>query len=246
MNPEHWTKTLIFTVRYINRLFAEKVYCFLFYWFQYKMAWVEIGLFWQYPILSPQYANRKFLKKHNLNQSFLFGETPLSALASIFDKIDIPKGMIIFDVGCGWGRSTFFLHNYTQAHRTVGIDIQPDFIKKAEKIRKWLRRDYMVFLKADIREIDYQDADVIYLYGTCLEPQIIKDLAKKWDTELASGTIIITTSYSLNTYAENSRIILRKCIPIRYLWGECDVYYHQIISDSSEKTEEDVTKVNSE
>jgi precorrin-6B methylase 2 len=229
MNPESWTTTLIFTIRLFFRLFIEKLLSIFKYWYQYDLFWVEIGLFWQYPILSPQYANRRFIKERNLTHAYLFGETSLSALATIVDELNLPSGKVVFDVGCGWGKSTFFLHKYTKAHRTIGIDIQPDYIIKAEKIRVWLKRDYMVFLEADIRKIDYCDADVIYLYGTCLGEEVILTLAQIWEKQLQTGTIIITTSFALTSYTKNQKIELTKCVSIRYLWGLCNVYFHKVL-----------------
>ena len=222
---------IFFIITYGWASLAEFIKCQFLYGIPYRMLWIELGLFWQYPFLSPHRINLRYIKENGLSKSFLFGETPLTALEKICKRANIPKESIFFDVGCGWGRSTFFLHAYNKAHRTIGIDIIPEYIQKAEKIRKWMKLEYMVFLEADFRKVDYSDADVIYLYGTCLPDETINILVERWESQLLEGTIVITTSYSLSSYTTTDRIQLYDSVEIDYIWGKCTVYYHTITDD---------------
>ena len=225
---------LFFILKYGLASFIEFTKCQVLYGFRYKMLWIDLGLFWQYPFTSPYRINLRYLEKNNLSKSYLFGETPLTTLEKICQRINIEPKAVIFDVGCGWGKSTFFLHAYNKAHRTIGIDILPEYIQKAERIRKWMKLDYIVFLEADFRQIDYSDADVIYLYGSCLPDDTIQSLVTNWENSLMEGTIIITTTYSLPSYATQGRILLQDTIELDFLWGECTVHYHTVIDASAE------------
>ena len=221
---------LKFAIKYAVRSLIERSKTWLFYGIPHRMIGVEMGFFLQYPIRSPNQISRRYMRGHGNNTSLVFGETPLTALEKICRQAKIPPGKVIFDVGCGCGRSTFFLHKFNRAHRTIGIDIIPQFIHKAETIRKWTRLDYMVFLKADIRKIDYQDADIIYLYGTCFSPELISDLVALWEVSLKDDTMIITTSKSLCSFSEQNRIQLQEQCELDYIWGICPVFFHVVRS----------------
>ena len=192
------------------------------------MIWVELGLMILYPLVSPYRINLRYIHKKKLDHSYIFGETPLTTLEQICRWSSIPQGKVIFDVGCGWGRSTFFLHAFNRAHRTVGIDIIPEYIERANTIRKAMKLDYMVFLEADIRIVDYRDADIVYMYGTCFPNEFIQDMVDVWEEDLNDGTMILTTSYSLTTFSKQERIQLIDQKTFDFLWGHCTVYIHRI------------------
>ncbi len=192
------------------------------------MFWIDLGYWWQYLLRSPHRINRRFIRRNGSNQNLTFGETPLSTLEKICYHAEIPEGKVIFDVGCGWGRSTYFLHVACMANRSVGIDIFPLYIKKAEKIRKWLGQEQMVFWEADIREVDYSDADLIYMYGTCFEKELVREMVAVWEEQLPDGTILISPSRSLSPYSTLNRIQLKKCVQIEYSWGDCPVFFHVV------------------
>jgi len=202
------------------------------YWLNHGMFWVDLGFWCLYVLRSPYRISRRFIRSNGGSLNFTFGDTPLSTLERICCQAGIPEGMVIFDVGCGWGRSTYFLHAYCKAYRSIGIDIIPTYIKKAEKIREWLGLNYMVFLKADIRKVDYSDADVIYMYGTCFEKELVREMVAVWEDSLADGTMLISASQSLCPYSTLNRIQLKECVWIEYSWGDCPVFFHIVATPS--------------
>ena len=219
----------LFALKYAILSFKENLICLLVYGIPYRMIWVELGLMILYPFLSPYRINLQYISKNKLDQSYIFGETPLTTLEKICRWSCIPKGKVIFDVGCGWGRSTFFLHMFNKAHRTVGIDLIPEYIDRANKIRSFMKLDYMVFLESDIRQVDYRDAEVIYMYGTCFPEKFIQEMVDVWEKDLQEDTLILTTSYSLDSFSKNKRIQLIDHIVFDYLWGTCTVFLHRIV-----------------
>ena len=64
----------------------------------------------------------------------------------------------------------------------------------------------MVFVEADIRNIDYRDADIIYMYGTCFPEEFVQSIVDIWEEDLKEGAMILTTSYSLESFSKT------KCI----------------------------------
>jgi cyclopropane fatty-acyl-phospholipid synthase-like methyltransferase len=196
------------------------------------MIWVELGLLWTYRSSNPYWINLRFIEKNKTGNSYIFGESPLSALANISRKAKIKPGSVIFDVGCGWGRSTFFLHRYNKAHRSIGIDIIPEYIERAERIRKWILMDYMVFLQADIRKVNYSDADVVYFYATCLTKETVLDLIELWEDTLQDNTMVISTSWDLHTYSKKHRFREENQLEINYIWGTCTVFIYRMVPSS--------------
>ena len=206
----------------------EFAQCQIRYGIRYNVLQIDLALFWLYFLRSPYAVNRQYLTRKRLGKSYLFGETPLTALQKVCDLAQVEEGSVLFDVGCGWGRSTFFLHHYCNAHRTIGVDIHPEYIQKAEKVRKWLKDEYLVFLESDFRKIEYADADFIYLYGSCLPESAVQDLVTRWEASLRDGTKIVSTSFDLQKYSPDRIIRLAHTDVVHYLWGQCEVYFHVV------------------
>ena len=221
-------KRLAFQVQYSFASMIEFVQCQIRYGIRYNVSKVDIALFWLYFFQSPYSVNRQYRIKHRLGVSYLFGETPLTALQKVCSKAQVEAGSVIFDVGCGWGRSTFFLHYYCEAHRTIGVDIHPEYIKKSERIRAWLKDEYLVFLESDFRNIEYSDADFIYLYGSCLPEDVVQELVDRWESSLCTGTKIVSTSFDLQRYSPRGVIRLTHTETIYYVWGQCEVFFHVV------------------
>ena len=236
MSDVPFYKRFLFATKYAVLAFRENIICLLIYGIPYRMLWVELGLMIQYPFVSPYRINLRYISTNKLDHSYIFGETPLTTLEQICRWSKIPKGKVIFDVGCGWGRSTFFLHTYNRAHRTIGIDLVPEYIERANKIRSFMKLDYMVFVEADIRNIDYRDADIIYMYGTCFPEEFVQSIVDIWEEDLKEGTMILTTSYSLESFSKMKRLKKIQERTFDFLWGFCPVYIHMvsdIVSDTS-------------
>ena len=104
------------------------------------------------------------------------------------------------------GDDLHFLHAYNRAHRTIGIDLIPEYIERANKIRSFMKLDYMVFVEVDIRKVDYRDADIVYMYGTCFPEDFVQSMVDIWEEDLKEGTMILTTSYSLESFSKTKRI----------------------------------------
>ena len=235
MSDVPFYKRFLFATKYAVLAFRENLICLLIYGIPYRMLWVELGLMIQYPFVSPYRINLRYISTNKLDHSYIFGETPLTTLEQICRWCNFPKGKVIFDVGCGWGRSTFFLHAYNRAHRTIGIDLIPEYIERANKIRSFMKLDYMVFVEADIRKVDYRDADIVYMYGTCFPEDFVQSMVDIWEEDLKEGTMILTTSYSLESFSKTKRIQKIQEKTFDFLWGFCTVYVH-IVGDLVSET----------
>ncbi|MEC7984897.1 MAG: class I SAM-dependent methyltransferase [Myxococcota bacterium] len=229
---------LLFTIRFAFLSLAENVASFFRYGFSQRMLGVEIGLALLYPIISPYRINARYIRNQNDSTEFVFGETPLRTLEKICRWARIPQNAVIFDVGCGWGRTTFFLDALNRADRTIGIDIIPQYIRRANRLRSILGRERMDFVRADVRRIDYRDADVIYSYCTCFSEPVVEELVALWEDDLYTGTVVITTSYCLSNYAKKGRFRLLASRDFHFIWGLCRVFCHVLVDVAGDGEED--------
>jgi len=182
----------------------------------------DFSLLLMYLVDSPYIISRRFLQEKGENNIHAYGETPLSSMHQIADICNITKNDHIYELGCGRGRTCFWL-KYFIGCRVTGIDFVDKFIERANRIKNKSQIDGLSFLKEDFMNINLSDATVIYLYGTSLEDDSIKQLISKFEA-LSSGTKIITVSYPLKDYTLDDSFELMQRFNITFPWGDTDVY----------------------
>lgn len=173
-----------------------------------------------YLFRNPHQVSKRFMKQKGEKNIYTYGETPLSTLDKIMRQCGVLSKDVVYEVGCGSGRTIFWLHHFVKC-RAVGVDYQPTFIHRANRIKKWLRLDQIQFLLQDMMEADYRRATVLYLYGTCLEDKEIEKLATRF-RDLKRGTKVITVSYPLTDYSND--FALAKQFTAHFPWGKAEIY----------------------
>ncbi|MES2663984.1 MAG: class I SAM-dependent methyltransferase [Pseudomonadota bacterium] len=154
----------------------------------------------------------------------IYGETFLKTAEKLSFFADIKKDDIYYDIGCGRGRVVFW-HAAFIGCRSIGIDINPVFIRRAN----WINSKAGLpaeFIKSNLLNIPMYDATVIYLYGSAFTEEGIQLVARKLQ-ELASGTRIISISRRIDLFQTEQNMpffILRNTMSVEYLWGETQAY----------------------
>jgi len=184
----------------------------------------DLLLLSHYLFKSPYKISKEFLQKRREEEVYAYGETPLTTLDLISKECQINKRDTVFELGCGRGRSCFWL-NTILGCKVVGLEYIPEFVEIAEKVKTTCGLENLTFRCENFLETNFEGATVIYLYGTCLEDDFIKKLSAKF-AKLPAGTKIITVSYPLSDYADNSHFTLMKRFSAPFTWGEADVYLH--------------------
>lgn len=169
---------------------------------------------------NPHRVSKAFLKKMGEKNLHAYGETPLTTLDYIAKECQILSQDTLFELGCGTGRTLFWLRHFVRC-QCIGVDHNPIFIGRAAKIKDLLCVDKVTFRLESMFEIDLQEASVIYLYGTCLEDEMIEKLVARFK-HLSSGTKVITVSYSLTDYTTAFRV--EKYFTARFPWGKAYVF----------------------
>jgi SAM-dependent methyltransferase len=187
---------------------------------------VDITLLAKSLFKNPFRVSKKFLKEQGATNIYAYGETPLTSLSLIAENCRISQKDVVFELGCGRGRSCFWLNCFLGC-RVVGIEYIPEFVNDANEIKDLYHLSNVNFRNEDMLTADLSEATMIYLYGTCLEDTDIKKLITKFE-KLRSGTKIITVSYSLLDYTDTAEPFFKimKVFPAEFTWGTADVYLH--------------------
>jgi len=171
---------------------------------------------------NPFTISKKFLLKKGEREVYAYGETPLTTLDQIAKECRISSTDCVFELGCGRGRTCFWLNSLLGC-KVIGIDYIPEFIERATRIARKLKLNGIEFREQNMIHADFSGGTIFFLYGTCLEDPFIRQLAKKL-SKLPPGTKIITVSYPLTDYAEEGKFEVMKRFPAKFTWGQADVY----------------------
>ncbi len=180
----------------------------------------DILLASQYLWRNPHQVSKAFMKSRGERNLYTYGETPLTTLDRIARKCGILSKDVVYEVGCGSGRTLFWLRHFVRC-RAVGVDYQPTFIRRANRVKQWRHLDQVDFLLEDMLQTDYRKATVLYLYGTCLEDAMIEKLVGRFQ-DLKSGTKVVTVSYPLTDYS--SDFSLAKQFSASFPWGKAELF----------------------
>lgn len=183
---------------------------------------IDCALLLSYLFTNPFRVSKNFLLQKGERDIYTYGETPLTTLDLIAHQCDLSACDVVFELGCGRGRSCFWLNQFIGCS-VVGIDYVPAFIEKAEKVKQRFHVQGVSFRLEDLFQADLMGATVIYLYGTCFSAGYIDLLIERF-SYLPEGTKIITVSYALAEYQPEAPFKLVKQFPASFTWGETDVY----------------------
>ena len=207
-------------VKLKNLIEFKKV--FYKYYRNLNFAKVDISIFLMYLFDNPFSISKRFIQHHSHSEEYTYGETPLTTFADIAKEAKITSCDTVYELGCGRGRVSFWLKCFTGC-KVVAVDIVPEFISHAKRIQRKLKVDQIEFINENFLETNFGEANVVYLYGTCLEEQSIKALIEKFRA-LKPGTRIITVSYALNDFNDDKVFETMKHFTSKFTWGEGEVY----------------------
>jgi SAM-dependent methyltransferase len=185
---------------------------------------IDTYLLGSYLFSNPFTVSKEYLVSQGEEDIYAYGETPLTTLDQITQKCQLSSEDIVYELGCGRGRTCFWLHQFIGCS-VIGIDYVPLFIEKANQIKNHFHLSRIDFRLENFLESDFKTATVIYLYGTCLPTPVIYSLIQRFSA-LPLGTKVITVSYALTDYAIDSEFEVIEHFLARFTWGVTDVYVH--------------------
>jgi predicted RNA methylase len=123
-----------------------------------------------------------------------FVPSPTSVIEYMLKLADLKAGEIMFDLGCGDGR-TVIIAAKTFGARSVGIELREDLAKKAmEIIQENGLEDRVTIVNGDMFNVNLTEADVVYLYLTTSANEKIRP---KLDSDLKKGARVVSHDYEI-------------------------------------------------
>ena len=127
-----------------------------------------------------------------------FVPTPHRVVDAMLKMAKVGRGDVLYDLGSGDGRIPIAAARKYGIARGIGIEINPERIREANKNR--IRAgvgDRVSFVNADLFESDLSDATVITLY---LLPRLNLELLPKLLKEVKPGTRIVSHGFDMGTW----------------------------------------------
>lgn len=219
---KEWAMLLVLAV-YIRWLrFVEYVHSVWRYYSNPLFRRIDKALLYRWFFINPYSAARQFSIYNGEVDVHTYGETPLTTLETILARAKITAGDTVYELGCGRGRSCFWLYAFIHC-RVVGIEYNPLFVRKAVAVVEACKLEGITFRCEDMLETDYSQATVVYLYGTCLDELFLEQLTERLKT-LPDGARVITVSYPLQDYCQDPLFEQIACWELPFTWGSADVY----------------------
>lgn len=179
----------------------------------------------KYLFRNPYRICKYYLKQKGEKDLDVYGETPLPLLFKIAHECELGSKDILYELGCGRGRGAIFLSHIFRC-KVVGIDWIPFFIETARNIVSKIEPSLSVIFRcAEMHEVDFSDATIIFLYGTCLSEEFIEAMISRFK-RLSPQIKIITISYPLSDYSPFFHV--HKQFSGTFPWGDGEIYVNTI------------------
>lgn len=200
--------------------FKESCQVIFYYYSNLPFTKTDLYLLRSYLTSNPYRMSKEFLIKKGEKNFDTYGETPLTTMDVISQECCLGSQDVFFELGCGRGRSCFWLHAFVGC-QVYGVEYLPAFVKIAQSVKRHYQIKPVKFIYKDILDVDLSRATVVYFYGTCSEDLLIEKLCKTFQT-LSSDTKIITISFSLTDYHPQFKVV--KSFRVKFPWGETNAY----------------------
>ncbi len=184
---------------------------------------IDLSLKKAYRFSNPYHIAKKFAKKKGEVDLHTYGETPLTTLYKILKLAKASKEDIFLDLGAGRGRVVFFVATYLGC-KALGIEHNPHFCEKAQKIASFLPIKPTFLDKNMLLESSMPKATLIYFYGICLDEPSFLSVVRQFAL-LSKGVKVITVSFPLSDYIESFSLLSSETFS--YPWGEATVYIQE-------------------
>jgi SAM-dependent methyltransferase len=220
---KEWAQLVVLAVRVRWRRLVEYFQSVWRYYPNSMFRRVDLALLYNYLFVNPYSVARQFAIYNAEVDVYTYGETPLTTLEIIAQRAGITAEDTVYELGCGRGRSCFWLRAFVGC-RVVGIEYNPVFVRKASALVQACKLEGVVFRCEDMLTVDYSDATVVYLYGSCLEDSFLERLTEQLK-QLPNGAKVITVSYALQDYCSEALFEQLACWELPFTWGSASVYY---------------------
>lgn len=119
------------------------------------------------------------IKKHKLDSpEFTYGEICFHTFLQALDIAKVNSGDVFYDLGSGVGKNTIIAALYADFKESIGIELLQESQQTSINCYKQLENNFfakkllgscsVTFVQADMRDVDFSDADIIFINATAL------------------------------------------------------------------------------
>ncbi|MCA9790723.1 MAG: class I SAM-dependent methyltransferase [Candidatus Eremiobacteraeota bacterium] len=146
-----------------------------------------------------------------VESSLTIGSTPASVIEQALTEVAASRADRFLDLGCGCGLPTLVAAG--RVGQALGVDVVPGVIDFARRAAQDLDLPAR-FEVGDIRYVDLEQVDIVYVGATGFGPSLRARLAEKM-AELRPGAVVISVTYSL----EGAHLALVRQKTYHFSWG---------------------------
>lgn len=128
-----------------------------------------------------------------------FVPTTHSSVDKIFDAVKLKKKDVFIDLGCGDGRTVFYVAK-KYGCKAIGIEMNPLLNWYARIQKKIFKTNKVEFRRANIYKTVLSEVSVIYMF---LFPETIEKLKPKFLKECSPGTRIISHGFKVKNFEKH-------------------------------------------
>ena len=148
----------------------------------------------------------------------IYGETPITTLQEIANRLALTKEECWVDIGAGRGKGALWIATWVGC-RVVAIEKIPYFSRVAWGIARLLRLHKLAVAPLDASKYIYSGATVAYLYGSSWSDQLWEEITRRLRT-LPQGARVVSISAPI----ERNYFKLVDSFPVQFPWGETMAY----------------------
>ncbi|MFC1771076.1 methyltransferase domain-containing protein [Candidatus Margulisiibacteriota bacterium] len=214
------------TIRKYGSLLEAYLLLGLYYFFNYSVARINFEKGHIYDIVN--------------KDELIYGEVPSYALRKILANIPINKNNVFIDLGCGKGKTVFFV-NQAYGLRSIGVDVVPTYIRAAQVIRDKMQLENITFLKDNILNTDLSKGNIFLLSWTCFTQKTRDLITHKLEKEIPKDAYVITTTHAIQSACFKEL----KSIYAPFSWGKGYAYISKKMTCSPQqaKIQESVVRI---
>ena len=130
-----------------------------------------------------------------------YAPTPKRMIKKIIDELDIKKGDIVYDLGCGDGRFLFAAE--TKGATAIGYELSPMVYYKA-LLTKILKKSKVKLRQKNFYKANISNANIVFCF---LVDTVMPRVAKKLKSELKPGAKIVSYGFAFPDWEPDKVII---------------------------------------
>lgn len=173
-------------------------------------------------------------EKELKSKSFVYGEVVPESFYEVISEADPQPGSIFYDLGAGTGKAIILAHLLFDFSETIGIELLDTLYEASAQVLERFKKEIeptldpklakkkLTLLHGSFLDIDFKNADLIFINSTCFQEDLMALLEPKLE-EIRPHAQVITLSKTLKSPAFHQY----KHKMYEFSWGQATAFFHR-------------------